>query len=646
MTTPRLHDMERRVLILAPFGRDAELTHAILAKVDIEAVICEDVAELCCKANEGAACLIVAEEALTHQALPALADFLARQPPWSDLGLMLMMHRGTASTTATTALERLGSATLLERPVRVSTLVSAVRAAMRARNRQYELRARFEVQALLAEIVASSDDAIISKTLDGIILSWNAGAERIFGYSADEAIGRPITIIVPPDRLDEERNILERLRRGESIEHFSTTRVSKDGRLLDISVTISPLRDSEDRIVGASKVARDISAEKRAELALVEADRRKDEFLATLAHELRNPLAPIRNSLQILRLAAITDPAVKQIQDVMERQVNHMVRLVDDLMEVSRITRGKIELRRERVELATIIRNAVETSQPLIDSAGHQLALAIPPDPLFVDADPVRLSQVFANLLNNAAKYTPDQGQIWLTVRRERRDVVVRVRDTGVGISQEMLPRVFEMFTQIDGSHRRSQGGLGIGLTLARTLIEMHGGRVTAASEGAGKGSEFIVRLPLAETAQVAGPVPTAKAPQLPSLRVLVVDDNQDAARCLGMLLKFQGAQVQVVHDGPSALQMLDLFDPDVVFLDIGMPGMDGYEVARAIREQPAFRQLKLVALTGWGQEEDRRRARAAGFDEHLMKPADVAALRAVLVSVATSRESHAIDHP
>jgi PAS domain S-box-containing protein len=625
------NELEHRVLILAPTGKDAELTQAILGKVGIATLICSNAERMVHEAAAGTGCVLVAEEALTEPMRSVLADLLARQAPWADLPLLILTRPGAHSAAMTAATDDLGNVTLLERPLRVATLVSAVRSALRARDRQYQLRDRFEIQALLASIIESSSDAIISKTLDGVILSWNAGAERIFGYSAAEAIGRPITLIIPPERHDEERMILDRLRRGERIEHFDTVRVSKVGKPIDISLTISPIRNADNRIVGASKIARDITDRKRVEQALRDADRRKDEFLATLAHELRNPLAPIRNSIHILRLAGGSDPAVQQVREMMERQVNHMVRLVDDLMEVSRITRGKLELRKERVELASVIRAAVETSQPLIESAGHQLAVAIPPEPLTLDADPVRLAQVISNLLNNAAKYTKGAAQIWLTVRREDGEVVVSVRDTGIGISADMLPCVFEMFTQIADTHRRSQGGLGIGLTLVRSLVQMHGGQVTASSPGLGKGSEFVVRLPLA-SGELADAAPAPKKPAaLVPHRVLVVDDNRDAADSLGVLLKCLGAEVEVVHDGPAALQALETFQPAAVLLDIGMPGMDGYEVARRIRQQPAFQDLTIIAMTGWGQESDRRRSHAAGFNHHLIKPANIDALRAVM---------------
>jgi CheY-like chemotaxis protein len=322
-----------------------------------------------------------------------------------------------------------------------------------------------------------------------------------------------------------------------------------------------------------------------------------------------------------------------------------MVRLVDDLLEVSRITRGKIELRRELVGVAAIVRGAVETSRPAIVAAGHQLALSIPPEPLALDADPVRLTQVVANLLNNAAKYTEPGGQIWLTVRNEGDEVAISVRDTGLGIPPEMLARVFDLFTQVDRHTERAQGGLGIGLTLVKSLVELHGGRVDALSEGAGRGSEFVVHLPLASTitsadqpALDAGPSTT-----LPPRRVLVVDDNQDAADSVGMLLSLLGLDVHVVYNGPAALEAAASFKPAVVLMDIGMPGMDGYEVARRIRLQPETEDVILIALTGWGQEEDRQRSLSAGFDHHLIKPTNVSALETLFVSLdahAGSRRS------
>jgi CheY-like chemotaxis protein len=345
--------------------------------------------------------------------------------------------------------------------------------------------------------------------------------------------------------------------------------------------------------------------------------------------------APLRNSLHILQLSTSSNPAAEQVCEMMERQMGHLVRLVDDLMEVSRITRGKVELRLEPTELAAVIRSAVEASRPLIDASHHQLAITVPPERLIINGDLVRLSQVVSNLINNAAKYMDDGGQIWLGAKQQGDIVRISVRDTGIGIPAEMLPHIFKMFTQVDRSTRQAQGGLGIGLTLVRTLVEMHGGQVEAHSLGVGQGSEFVIQLPLSKSATVAGRgTASARAPILPNRRVLVVDDNQDAAQSLGLLLKLLGVEVRVVHDGPAALEMIPSYAPTVVLLDIGMPGMDGYEVARRIRKLPEGQDLMLIALTGWGQEDDRRRTSQAGFDHHLLKPADLTALESLFMSL------------
>ncbi len=376
----------------------------------------------------------------------------------------------------------------------------------------------------------------------------------------------------------------------------------------------------------------DITARKQAEdelrrLAqeLSDADRRKNEFLATLAHELRNPLAPLRNGLQVMRLAAGNPAAVAKAQDMMERQLGHMVHLVNDLLDVARISSGKLDLRRRRVSLKTVISSAMETSLPLIEKGRHELKLDMAEEDMAVSADPTRLAQVVGNLLNNAAKYTPPGGCIGLAMRREGDSAVVQVSDNGIGIAAESLQQVFEMFAQVSEDAYRVQGGLGIGLSLVRRLVELHGGSVSASSEGPGRGATFTVRLPLADEA------PPGEAPALPGepraaggrLRVLVVDDNLDAAESLAMLLRLGEHEVSLAADGAQALRAAQASGPDVVFLDIGLPDMSGYDVARALRERPGGARLLLVALTGWGAEDDRARSRAAGFDHHLTKPAD-----------------------
>jgi CheY-like chemotaxis protein/nitrogen-specific signal transduction histidine kinase len=354
----------------------------------------------------------------------------------------------------------------------------------------------------------------------------------------------------------------------------------------------------------------------------------KDEFLAMLAHELRNPLAPIRNAIEILRdpeSAAGTPP---ELLDMMERQVSHLVRLVDDLLDVSRILRGKITLRKENIELASVISRAVETARPLIDAGSHELTIDLPPDPIHLHGDVVRLSQIFANLLNNAAKYTEPHGHIRVTAERVGNEAIVRVRDDGMGISPQLLPRVFDLFSQAERSLDRSQGGLGLGLTLVRRLVEMHGGRIEAKSEGPGRGSEFGVRLPIHATnenqpkAPVVNSAVVSRVPG-PSRRILVIDDNVDAAESLATLLRRAGHHVETAYDGRSALAEVEVLRPEAVLLDIGLPGMNGYEVARHLRKGPATNGVILVAVTGYGQAEDRRLALEAGFDHHLVKPID-----------------------
>lgn len=766
MIAPDCDPVKFRVLVLAPTSKDASLSKSLLERAGVSCRCCADLLEICRELELGAGAILLAEEAVISDPHRRLDDWLALQRPWSDMPILVLARSGADSAAVARSMDLLGNVTVLERPLRVASLVSAVRTALRARERQYQVRdymierdRELQAKANLAAIVSSSDDAIISKSLDGIVESWNAGAERIFGYSASEAIGQPITLLIPPDRLEEGHSIIARLRAGVRIEHFETVRIAKDGRQIDISLTVSPIRDAGGAIIGASKVARDITEFKRAqrslaaseerfrmiadnivqlawtcdtlgnvtwynqrwldytgltfdemkgwdwrkvqhpdhvdrviegiqhsaesgepwedifplrskdgayrwflaravpirdetgkvkcwfgtntdvteriqmEEALRNADRRKDEFLAVLAHELRNPLAPIRNSLHILRMTTLSDPAAERVVEMMERQVNHMVRLVDDLMEVSRITRGKIELRKESIEVAAIIRSAVETSRPLIDAAGHNLALAIPPEPLVLNGDPVRLAQVVANLLNNAAKFTEPGGQIWLDVQRENDAVAISVRDTGAGIPSGMLPRVFELFMQATPLANSAQGGLGIGLALVKSLVELHGGSVNVQSEGEGKGCEFIVRVPLSTTGDTTDAAGGEAGPSdSPArCRVLVVDDNRDAANSLGMLLKLIGVEVQIAFNGPDALEALATFQPTVVLLDIGMPGMDGYEVARRIRRKPECKDVTLIAMTGWGQEEDRNRSRTAGFNHHMVKPPEFKALESLL---------------
>jgi len=759
---------------------------------------------------------------------------------------------------------------------------------------------------LLANIVENSNDAIVSKSLEGVIQTWNAGAERIFGYTAAEAVGQHISLVIPPDRLGEENSIIETLKQGRRVDHFDTWRVRKDGTQIQVSLTISPIFNDRGEVVGASKIARDVTRERqaaerehqlltvaarantkfeaffdqgaifaalmsrdgtilepnrfscegcgftrqqivgkpfwegpwwspsselvdivrqasqraaagetyrgelpyfvgdgsqryaefmiqpirdesgqvlflaptgtditerklaeaererfvtvvenstdfigmcdlqgvpfyinRAGLEMVglgdledvsrvqlrdfffpedqpriidefipsvlrsghgelevrfrhfkageplwvvykvlvltdeqnqaiglatvsqnitrrrqmednlrtlasdlsEADRRKDEFLATLAHELRNPLAPIRNALQILRHSS-DDDSREQARLMMERQLEQMVRLVDDLLDVSRITRGKLELRTSPVRLSAVINSALETSRPLIDRMQHVISVTQPDEDILVEADLTRLAQVFSNLLNNSAKYMDPGGHIWLTATREGDEVVVSVRDAGIGIAAEQLPHIFEMFAQADHSLERAQGGLGIGLTLVQRLVDMHHGRITASSPGRGQGATFTVRLPvLTSPAPVeAAPVDGETAGIAAQRRILIVDDNRDSANSLATLLKIMGNETRTAYDGQAAVEAAGAFRPDVMLLDIGLPKLNGYEACRAIREAPWGRDIVLIAVTGWGQDEDRRRSRDAGFDHHFVKPVSPKELTQLLSELGDGR--------
>jgi signal transduction histidine kinase/CheY-like chemotaxis protein len=373
---------------------------------------------------------------------------------------------------------------------------------------------------------------------------------------------------------------------------------------------------------------------------LRQADRRKDEFLAVLAHELRNPLAPVRNAVEVMRLRDVDDPGLRWARDIIDRQVQQMTRLVDDLLDVSRITRGKVKLQKEPVDLAVVVARAVESSRPLIDARHHELTVTLPPEPVPLEADAIRLAQVVANLLNNAAKYTGEGGRIGLAVERHGAEAVVRVRDSGVGIPAGMLTQVFDLFTQVESSVVRSQGGLGIGLTLVRSLVELHGGSVTAHSEGPGTGSEFVVRLPALPELRSGdcGPGGNGRRAGSSARRILVVDDNGDAADSLAVLLRLMGNDVRTARDGPAALEAAGAYRPDVVLLDLGLPRMSGYEVCRRLREGHFANGPLVVALTGYGQDEDRRRTREAGFDHHLVKPVNPDELGEVLAEGRGSR--------
>jgi signal transduction histidine kinase/CheY-like chemotaxis protein len=526
---PAPDDFEERILVLAPTGRDAALSCAVLAKTGIRAEACASIEALCDAFAAGAGAALIAEEALAPSAARALLTVLDAQPPWSDFPLVVLT---TNSATTRTSLRvrafvaACANVTLVERPVHIITLQTALHGALRTRRRQYETR----------DFLAERDTLVV--------------------------------------KLAEER---ERLR---------------------------------------------------------EADRRKDEFLAMLAHELRNPLASLANGVRLARHDTYRFAAL----EMADRQIGHLSRLLDDLLDVSRITQGKVALRKEPIELREIFRLALEMTRAEVEARTHLLEVVLPSEPVLVVADKTRLAQALVNLLTNAIKYTNPGGQIVLRAERVGDDVVLRVSDNGIGIAPDVLPSVFDLFTQADRSLEHAEGGLGIGLTLVRTLIAMHGGRVEAHSEGLDRGAEFVIHLPVApsESPRLVA-ADRADAPRHPPrterLRVLVVDDNQDAAESLATLLGLFGHRVVVAHDGQRALATARAFAPHVVLLDIGLPGLDGYEVARRLRREPSLAPVLLIALSGYGQEEVRRRACEAGFDHYFVKPTDVVAINELLTN-------------
>jgi PAS domain S-box-containing protein len=500
-----------------------------------------------------------------------------------------------------------------------------------------------------ASLLEQTHDAIFVWEFPGPILYWNQAAAQLYGFPPQEAIGKVSHDLLATVFPQQNRVAFEAALEQQGEFQGELIHTKKNGERITVESRSRLLTEAHGKRL-VLETSRDITGRKAAEeeqrrllAALSEADRRKDEFLAMLAHELRNPLAPIRNALHVMKQAGADGAVLERVREMMERQVQHMTRMVDDLLDVSRITRGKIELRKEAVDLASVVERTVEAIRPLIEDRRQELTVDLPPEPVRLEADPTRLEQVLANLLNNAAKYTDHGGHVWLTARQEGGELVLRVKDTGVGMAPAMLPRIFEPFVQADRVLHQSQGGLGIGLTLVRRLVEMHGGNVSAYSEGPGKGSEFVVRLPALSPKQpITGERSAGEGSEsvgaAPQHRILVVDDNVDAAESLAMLLRMEGQDVRVAHDGPAALAAVEADPPDLVFLDIGMPVMNGYDVARRLRQRPGLEKLVLVAMTGWGQEEDRRRSQEAGFDHHLVKPVEPDALHRLLARPQEAR--------
>ncbi|HEX9000903.1 MAG TPA: ATP-binding protein, partial [Blastocatellia bacterium] len=568
---------------------------------------------------------------LTDVMMPKLDGFgllkaLRQNPQTSSIPVILLSAR--AGEEARVEGLQAGADDYLIKPFSARELLARVGGILTlAKARREAMRREEELKAETASVLESINEGFFALDQDFRITYANAQAERINGLRREDMIGKNHWELFPASlgtMVEKEfhRAMAERV--PVKFENY----YSPLERWFEVDVY--PTKDG-----GVAVYFRDITGQKLAMEALQQADRRKDEFLATLAHELRNPLAPIRNGLQIMRLAGTNLQVQEQARAIMERQLQQMVRLIDDLLDLSRISRGKIELRKEPIELAAALQNAIETSLPLIEAAGHELIVELLPETVLLQADQTRLAQVFANLLNNAAKYTEKGGRIRLTAAKSGDEIMVSVKDNGVGIPASMLSQVFDMFTQVDRSLEKSRGGLGIGLSITKRLVEMHGGKVEAHSDGDGAGSEFVVRLPLPVLPTREADI-TQQTPSAPNgrRRILVADDNEDSASAMAMMLKLMGYEVRLASDGPEAIQRAEAFRPALILLDIGMPGMNGYDACRHIRQQPGGEEIVIAALTGWGQEEDKRRSRDAGFNYHLVKPVAPADLEKLLAAV------------
>ena len=655
-----------RVLVLMHAARDSERTRLLLQEAGVPSLICGDVAELCRELRVGAGAVLLTEEALAQDTEGQLALALQAQPAWSALPVLVLAREGGDRTSMRTRSDLLESVVLVERPVRSRTLISVVLSALRGRRHQYQIRDAILLREGQAVELMTQKERLRFALYAGGLGSWElelSSAELSCSDLCKAHFGRSPEEAFSYRDLQESIHALDRDRVSAAIERSTSTGADYDeeyrvlwpnGEAHWVMTRGRALFDEHGKALRMVGVSLDVTERRRMHEALQEsrfelarqaeelrrANQRKDEFLATLAHELRNPLAPIRTGMDLLAQSP-DDGARARTLDVMRRQISHMVRLIDDLLDVSRITRGKLELKRERVDLGSVLSSAIEASRPLIERKQHTLDVRVSDDSLAFDADLTRIAQVIGNLLNNASNYTPAGGRIELSAAREGDWAVIQVRDNGVGIPPDRLEDVFEMFCQVNRTLERSQGGLGIGLALVRSLVEMHGGSVRAESSGPDQGSSFIVRLPLAPpAASEAGTQPAAMPRPQRARRILVVDDNEDAADLLTLTLEQAGYLTKTAYDGPSALHDVETFQPQIVILDIGLPGMSGYEVARALRRDTRFAALALIALTGWGAPGDKQKALEAGFDLHLTKPIDARGLNGALSQLETKAAS------
>lgn len=641
---------EMRILVLAPMSNDASLTVQFLSKAGLRAAICSDIQELCATAASGCGALLIAEEVLEGEALDLLVALLERQPSWSDLPIVIITGPGEAELRRQrlAAFGPVGNVSIIEKPVRPGTLVSTFGFALRSRRRQYQVRslleerdemmAKEQQQARIFDTTLSSiADFAYTFDREGRFIYVNKALLDLWGMQLADAVGKTFfELPYPPEMAAKLHGQIRQVLETRESLRDETSYTNPAGLTGYYEYIFSPVFGSDGAVEVVAGSTRDISERRRTEEALRDAGRRKDEFLAMLSHELRNPLASVGNAVAVLKIASEPEESEWAV-GVIERQTHNLARLIDDLLDVSRITTGKIRLRRAVCDVATILDRACESARPLMTDRKHEFVCTYQPGTLWIEGDAMRVEQIVMNLLTNAAKYTPPMGRIELSAVRQNGNILIAVRDNGMGIAPRRLPEMFELFAQGERSIARSEGGLGIGLTIVRRLAEMHGGRVDAHSEGANRGSTFTVRLP-AVAAPVAAPhVPSATHPKETAdfRRVLLVDDNVDTAQALGRLLKRAGHSISLAHDGPQALELARRDSPHAIVLDIGLPGMDGFEVVRQLRQETDCSGALIIAVTGYGQDEDRHRALEAGFDHHLVKPVDVDELKRLLAKSA-----------
>ena len=510
--------------------------------------------------------------------------------------------------------------------------------------RRQEEQRRAEGEARVRSVMDHVADGILTFDEDGAIETFNPAAERLFGYKAEEILGKNVKLLLPDPFHSARRTYggngeAQIIDAGQEVEGRC-----KDGSTFPFEASVSEFSLGSRRYF--TGIVRDITHRKRIErqmyemmIELKEGDRRKDEFLAMLAHELRGPLTPLRNGLELLTRSDGNPDLLRQVRSSTQRQLGQLVRLVNDLLDVSRITRNKLDLRREPIEIALVVQQAIDQCALHAESTRQRINVALPSQPIYVDADPARLAQVFSNILHNACKYSEPGGSIEVIAALQDEQVVVKFKDTGIGIPSNKLKSIFELFMQVDRTLERSQSGLGIGLSLVKRLVEMHGGSVEAFSKGLGHGSEFVVRLPVVAQGHGVLTAESTTEPAGPSRRILIVDDNTDSAASLAMLLQLSNHETYTAHDGLEALKAAERLQPDVVLLDVGLPKLNGYEVCRRIRQQPWAKNIIIVAVTGWGQSEDQQKSKEAGFDAHMVKPADYAALMQLFSSHLSVRD-------